>query len=48
MSSQENIEVALERFNKEFERLARNCEKLGKQYEKISAFMESQKSLFRK
>lgn len=46
--SQEDILVALTRFNREFQRMERNFDALAKQTQKISMFIEHQKRLLKK
>lgn len=46
--SQDNIAVALERFNKEFQRMERSFERINAQFQKISVFINNQRRLFRK
>ena len=44
----EGLETALERFNKEFQRMEVNFERLLEQQKKISKFITHQKNLFKK
>ena len=42
----QNLETTIERFNKEFQRMENNFEKLLKRYRKISDFINLQKYIF--
>lgn len=45
---EDNIAVALERFNREFERMEKNFQQLQRQSNTISRFINNQRQLFRK
>lgn len=42
----QNLETTIERFNKEFQRLERNIEKVLNRYKKVSEFVTHQRNLF--